>query len=160
MQTKSPFRFGLALLAAAIFVVTSARAEVLINDDIDFTGARIYIPCANGGNGEIAVFVGDLHVVITETIARNKVIRNYHFQPQGLIAVGLTTGEVYHATGETRRTDQFDPSTGVVTEVYVNNFRIIGPGPGNNFLVHDNMRFVFDGASVYVLHEHSTADCK
>jgi hypothetical protein len=42
----------------------------------------------------------------------------------------------------------------------VNNFRIIGPGPGNNFLVHDNMRFVFDGANVYVLHEHSTADCK
>ncbi len=50
--------------------------------------------------------------------------------------IGLTTGDKYQGTGVTQ--DHFNVGADglPVTFTFVNNFRIIGQGPGNNYLVH------------------------
>lgn len=57
-----------------------------------------------------------------------------HFQPQGISGTGLTTGDKYQATGVTQQ--EFNATAGL-TQKFINNFRMIGQGPGNNFLVHE-----------------------
>jgi hypothetical protein len=53
----------------------------------------------------------------------------------------LTTGDRYAATGETQ--DTFNAHAGV-EYTFVNNFKIIGQGPGNNFLVHETYHYTFN----------------
>jgi hypothetical protein len=44
---------------------------------------------------------------------------------------------------------------------FVNNFRIIGQGPGNNFLVHETMHITLNAAGfLTVFHDNITVDCK
>jgi hypothetical protein len=44
---------------------------------------------------------------------------------------------------------------------YVNNFRIIGQGPGNNFLVHETMHITLNAAGILtVSHDNINVDCK
>ena len=46
------------------------------------------------------------------------------------------------------------------TLTYVNNFRLIGPGPGNNLLVLEIAHITFDGDDVIVQHDNLSIDCK
>jgi len=122
-------------------------------------GLLAFIDCANGGAGELVVFTGTLHVVNHVTINGNKFVLKSHFQPQGLKGVGETTGDVYKATGVTQ--DITRSGTVGFTETGINNFKLIGPGPGNNLLIHDNFHVTVNGnGTVTVVHDHFTADCK
>ena len=89
------------------------------------------MPCANGGAGETVSLAGTLHEVFHVTIEANG---DAHFkiddQPQGIRGIGQTSGVKYQATGVTQTMSNTNPVT------FVNNFRIIGQGPGNNFLIH------------------------
>ena len=60
----------------------------------------------------------------------------FHFSPEGVSGTGLTTGDKYQATGVIQ--GQFNGKVGV-EEIFVNNFRIIGQGNGNNFLLHQTI---------------------
>ena len=51
----------------------------------------------------------------------------YHSQPQGLTGIGLTTGLKYQATGVTQ--EEINVNAAEVT-TFVNNFKLIGQGPG------------------------------
>jgi hypothetical protein len=81
---------------------------------------------------------GTLHVLIHQTISDAGHLQfKFHFQPQGVSGVGLTTGDTYRATGVTQQTQTVDLTDGAPQEfTYINNFRIIGPGRDNNYLVH------------------------
>jgi len=58
------------------------------------------------------------------------------FQPQGVGGVGETTGDRYRGTGATQH--QLNGKVGLEhTYTYVNNFRVIGEGSGNSYLVHE-----------------------
>lgn len=97
-----------------------------------------FIPCANGGAGEEVTLTGNLHVLFHVTISNSgNVTFKSHFQPQGITGAGAVTGAKYQGTGVTQ-----DVNTGHAvgrTFMVINNFRIIGQGPGNNFLVHQNI---------------------
>src|SRR5512135_867937 len=96
----------------------------------------VFVPCANGGAGEVVNLSGDLHDLFHITYdGQGGVHVKVQDNPQGISGVGLTTGDKYQGTGVTET--EFNVKVG---EEYtsVNNFRIIGQGPGNNFLVHDN----------------------
>ena len=44
---------------------------------------------------------------------------------------------------------------------FVNNFKIVGQGPGNNYLVHENFHVtVSTNGDVTALHDNLTIDCK
>lgn len=98
----------------------------------------VFIPCALGGAGESVTLSGDLHVLLhlTENSTGGFHVKT-HFQPQGVSGVGLTSGGIYRATGVTQDQLKVGANDLPVVFTYVNNFRIIGPGPGNNFLVHE-----------------------
>jgi hypothetical protein len=72
---------------------------------------------------------------------------------------GLTSGDVYRATGITR-----DEANGLEVPfeyTFVNNFRIIGPGKGNNLLIHELFHVTVNALEeVSVIFEHVSAECK
>jgi hypothetical protein len=146
-------------LAVSLIALIPARAAVVVNEKIDLTGFLVFVPCADGGAGELVEFEGNLHVLIAET-ADNKggFHVKMHFQPQGLSGVGLSTGDSYQATGVTQ--DHLNLKAGV-TYTYVNNFRMIGQGPGNNFLVHDTYHVTVNAnGELTVEHINSSVECK
>jgi len=119
------------------------------------------VPCANGGAGEPVALSGDLHILFTFTINGNNVSLKSHFQPQGVTGVGLTTGDKYQATGVTQ--DHFKASlqNGQFEMTFVNNFRIIGQGPGNNFLVHITTHLTGNANGVVTASvDNFSLDCK
>jgi hypothetical protein len=147
---------GLLLVALA----TPAQAAVEVNTSFD-TFLVVFVPCANGGAGEIVDLQGPLHVLISFTINGNKVSGDSHFQPQGISGVGESTGDTYHATGVTQ--DHFDGSfnNGQFNETFINNFRIIGQGPGNNFLIHENFHVTINAnGDLTSFHDNFSVDCK
>jgi hypothetical protein len=138
-----------------------ANAAKQVNDisDIDLT---VFVPCAAGGAGELVDLSGPLHTLVTFTINGNNVSGMAHFQPQGIVGSGETTGDKYQATGVTKDSS-FKGSfkNGQFTLTYVNNFRIIGSGAGNNFLVHEVAHITFNSnGTVTVFHDHLSIACK
>ena len=125
------------VLAVSAALAGPARAEVVINQTVD-VDIDVFVPCANGGAGELVSLSGPLHILTTFVLNGNQVSGKSHLQPQGISGVGLETGDKYQATGVTQ--DHFSGSltNGQFNQSFINNFKIIGEGPGNNFLVHEN----------------------
>jgi hypothetical protein len=144
----------------ALFAIQSNAAKQ-INEmsDINLT---VFVPCAAGGAGEIVDLTGPLHTLITLTINGNNVSGTAHFQPQGIVGIGETTGDKYQATGVTKDTSfKFSFQNGQAQQTFVNNFRIIGQGPGNNYLVHEVAHITFNArGTVAVFHDNLSIDCK
>jgi hypothetical protein len=83
------------------------------------------------------------------------------FQPQGISGTGETTGANYQATGVTKESFKNSLQNGQANITSVNNFRIIGQGPGNNFLVHETMHVSINAdGNVTVSHDNFSIDCK
>jgi hypothetical protein len=127
-------------IAAAVAAVPAAQPAVIVNESVPFA-LIAFVPCANDGAGEAVLVEGTLHVLITETVNDNHVSFKAHFQPQGATGTGLTTGDTYRATGLTQEHISIGPS---LTDTFINNFRIIGPGPDNNLLVHQTIHLTIN----------------
>jgi hypothetical protein len=150
----------LCAIGAIVAGVSVAQAAVTTNDTqtIPFV---VFIPCANGGAGEVVSGTIQLHTLITSTVNGNKVSGKTHFQPQGGSLVGETTGDAYRPTGVTQDTFNGSLQNGLFTQTFINNFRIIGQGPGNNFLVHESFHLTINANGVTtVTHDNVSEDCK
>ncbi len=152
------------LVSSAVLCILAfaapASAEVTTNEVIPLQ-QTVFVPCANNGAGENVELTGQLHVLITFTINKNNVSGKVHFQPMGATGVGQTTGDKYQATGVTQ--DQFSGSlvNGKYEETFVNNFKIIGQGNNNNFLVHENFHItILQDGTVTVTHDNFSAECR
>lgn len=153
-------RKALTCLAVLSSLIVPLNAAVEENDttDIDLT---VFIPCADSGNGEVVDLSGPLHTLISFTINGNTVSGKYHFQSQGISGIGETTGAKYHATGVTQESFKNSLQNGQANDTFVNNFRIIGQGPGNNFLVHETLHFTINANGIVtVSHDNFRVACK
>ena len=117
--------------------IPTARAAVLKENVTVPVELTVEVPCAAGGAGEVVALSGRLHMLVHVTIDGGGGLHiRSHTNPQGVSGTGLTTGTLYRATGATQerasigRTDTF---------TYVNNFRIIGAGRGNDYVLHQNL---------------------
>ena len=140
--------------AQSVPVTFSSNSKI----DINFS---VFIPCANGGAGETVILSGPLHVLTSFTISDNYIRGRDHFQPQGISGIGDITGAKYQATGITE--DEFKGSliNGQFQTTSVNNFRIIGQGPGNNFLVHSIFHVTINADGVLTSFVNSfSIECK
>jgi hypothetical protein len=119
----------------------------------------IFIPCASGGIGEEVLLTGNLHDVFHVTGDGNGGFHvKTHDSPQGISGVGLTTGMKYNATGVTQ--ENFAIKVGQ-HDTFVNNFRMVGQGPGNNFAVHDNFHITINANGVVTSsHDNFSIACK
>lgn len=133
---------------------------VITNDRIQFVEDN-FVPCANGGAGEVVRVTVKLHIVVRQTLdAAGGVHLASHFQDAGSNGVGLVTGDVYRRVGQTKESFKVSASGFPVVLDFVNIFDFIAPGPGNNFQVHDviHMTITRNGVTSDVL--KSTARCK
>jgi hypothetical protein len=136
---------------------TAAQAAVTTNEQVSLAFAG-FVPCANGGAGEILSGTIDVHNLITSTVNANHVSDQFQFQPHGSM-VGAITGDTYRVTGVTRGTSTENLQNGQYTLTYVNTFQLIGPGPGNNLLVHEIAHITRNGDDVIVQHDNLSIDC-
>jgi hypothetical protein len=150
----------LTIMLAVTMIVIPAHAAVQTNDTADIA-LSVFVPCAAGSAGEIVDLAGPLHTLISVTINGNNVSGIFHFQPQGIAGVGETTGQKYHATGITEESFKTAFKNGQANLTFVNNFRIIGQGAGNNFLVHETLHMTINAdGSLTVTHDNFSIDCK
>ncbi len=150
-----------ALDDSAVTPPSFARATT-VTDNVKFpVNIGVFIPCAAGGAGEVVFLSGNLHSLFHLTVNDNNFKIKIHNQPQGISGTGLTTGDKYQGTGVTQETFGGSLVNGQFSDTFVNNFRIIGQGTGNNFLVHQDFHITFNAngeltASV----DNFRAECK
>jgi len=149
----------MCLIALAVSIAPAdAAVQVIDKTNVNLT---VFVPCAAGGVGEVVDLSGPLLTLISFTINGNNVSGYFHFQPQGVSGTGETTGANYQATGVTQETFKNSLQNGQANLTFVNNFRIIGQGPGNNFLVHETMHVSVNAdGTVTVFHDNFSIDCK
>jgi hypothetical protein len=147
-------------IVGAMASVTAAQAEVVEND-VQTIPFDVFVSCANGGAGEVVSGTINLHTLITSTVNGNNFSIKLHFQPGGGSLVGSITGDAYRPTGVTQVTITGSLENNHFADTFVNNFRIIGPGPGNNLLVHETFHVtaLADG-TVTVFHDLVSVECR
>jgi hypothetical protein len=165
MNKAMPYLFALLVALAVLWQPRSASAQAITNTTnttlpISLT---VFVPCANAGAGEIVALSGDLHDLFHVTIsASGQVTVKFQDNPQGVSGVGQTTGDTYQGTGVTQQMITFDGVDGFPFEfTFINNFRIIGQGPGNNLLVHATEHVtVHANGEVTAVVTNLSVDCK
>jgi hypothetical protein len=158
MKNSAPI-LTMCLVALAVSIAP-AGAAVQVNDKTN-VNLTIFVPCAAGGAGEVVDLSGPLHTLVSATINGNNVSGYFHFQPQGISGTGETTGANYQATGVTEQSFKNSLQNGQANFTFVNNFRIIGQGSGNNYLVHETMHVSVNAdGTVTVSHDNFSIDCK
>jgi hypothetical protein len=146
--------------ALALSHAGSASGDVTSNTSIpiDITS---FVPCANGGSGELVALTGYLHVrfMVTFDGAGGQHLSE-SYNPQGVSGIGLTTGDKYQGVGITHPVTN-ETAAGAFVDTFEDIFRVIGQGPGNNFLFHENFHITLhpDG-TVTTFHDTFSISCK
>ncbi len=128
---------GLTALSAAKASTMTSSIRVPISA-VPVPIPPIPVPCANGGAGELVVLGGTIHLVFHTTVNNDRVQVIVHANPQGVTGTGQVTGDIYRGVGATQIVDISRSGLPRVFTV-ANTFNIIGPGPGNNLLIHDTL---------------------
>ncbi len=158
---REGFKLLLATLVVAGVATGVASAGVTQNDVNQTIPWSDFIPCANGGAGEDVSGTIDLHMLMTSTVNGNNVSGKYHFQPQGSNLVGSVSGDTYQATGVSQGTFKGSLQNGQFMATDVNNYRLIGHGPGNNLLIHEVSHITVNAnGDVTVTFDKPSVDCK
>jgi hypothetical protein len=145
----------LAVVASGLLAVPSASARA-VTEKIPFD----VVLAPEEGCGEAIHLSGTLLAMFsfTETPSGNVEV-GFHFNPQGITGVGLTSGATYHATGETLGTTTIK-ATGGISDTFVNNFKIIGEGSAPNYLQTDVIHLTVNAKGVVTATvEKSTIRC-
>ena len=111
--------------AAASTVTTHVRTPV---------SGLLFASCANGGAGEDVALSGTLHEVFHTTVDSTGGFHvRQQFNQQGVGGTGQTTGVKYRVTGGNVLELNMKAAS---EQTLVNNFRVIGAGPDNDFVFH------------------------
>lgn len=166
-RTASVLLASLALAACAesatapsdvtpAFAATTSTISV-----IDPLALTVFVPCALGGAGENVDLTGWLHVVIHTSVSNSGILHaKTHFQPQNLSGTGQVSGDGYRGVGVTQDNVSLHPGGFPVSFTFVNNFRMIGQGKGNNYQVHENAHVTVNAnGDVTVDHSNFRVTC-
>lgn len=125
------------LIAALLILVTPRRDNAEVIQRIDMPIATdVLSPCAAGGQDEIVAISGVVHLVFSVTTDSNGGLHiNTHSNNQGVSGIGLMTGDKYQATGSSGFSSNTTNGAGEFN--FVDNFGLIGQGPGNNFVIQE-----------------------
>jgi hypothetical protein len=146
-----------AVAAVALATANLAQAAVSSNGSVPLATSA-FVPCANGGAGEVVNLTGSLHILATLTLDS---AGGFHgtllFNPQDVSGVGSLSGAGYRGTGATLST--FSGKVGAVSTL-ANNFRIIGAGGAPNLQVHENVAVVVNAnGTVTTSVDHVSVTC-
>jgi hypothetical protein len=147
-------------LMGVVFTATAFAGATVVTTNVQIPYQdSVFVPCAMDGAGEWVDLSGTLHVLFHTTLNNNGGFHTKtHSQPQGVSGTGRTSGDKYQGTGVTQ--DNFNGNVGS-QYTFVNNFRVIGQGPGNNFLVHQLMHVTVNAnGEVTASVDNSSVECK
>ena len=115
-------------------VLAAAEAATHITQPFS---TSLWISCANEGQGEMVALSGSLDLVNHSSQDENGGEHlSMHVRPASMTGVGATSGLMYRGTGG-GLVSEFNAADGLpAVYTMINNFRIIGQGPGNNLLMH------------------------
>jgi hypothetical protein len=151
----------LVLLAVAAVAtaagVTSAQARIVTNETVSYAYSG-FVPCANGGAGELVNGTIDAHTVVTSTVNGNVASWHFHNQLRGSL-VGTVTGDTYRLNGVTGGGDHEVAKNGDYVLTYVSSYQLIGPGPGNNLRVKETAHLTVHDDVAVVEHDDFSIDC-
>jgi len=114
--------------------LSAAASSELLTLPFDNT---VWVSCANDGLGEDVALTGELEIRVHTTEDANGGVRvASHVRPSHVEGVGDVTGATYRGHGGTIITEHSYPDGLPESSHFVNNFRIIGQGRGNNLQIH------------------------
>ncbi len=116
---------------------------------------RVWNPCAE----EWIQLSGRLHTVFHVSYdALGGYHAQAHFQPQGVRGYGEESGIKYQGNGVTL--ESFNSKVGM-QETFVNSFRLIGRGKGNNLLIQQTFHVAVNAnGKVTALVDNSSIECR
>ncbi len=125
-----------------ITISSPGEASFTEIDFVELEDFGVFIPCALDGAGEVVFLQGSLMNVFhfTEDQAGGFNVRS-SANPQDVSGYGATSGDLYQGTGNGSSHDHFTISGVPYIGSFINNFRIIGQGSGNNLMIHENGQF-------------------
>jgi hypothetical protein len=146
--------------AALLLTGATAQAGSTVNTIVPIT-LDVFVPCADGGNGEMIHLEGPLKVLTSISVDKAGGLHyNEQYNPQGVTGVGLTTGAKYNATGKTSQDIVLGAGDSLV-EQFVNRFNMIGQGPGNNFKTAETLHLtVTPNGDVTAFLDHFSVTCQ
>lgn len=148
----------LAVTAGAVLAtVSGAQAAVVTNTTVSYSYAG-WVPCANGGTGELATGVIESHILATSTTNDRVDAWQFEFAPRGSL-IGRTTGDTYQLTGVARGSYVEGLESGRSTATYINRYHLVGPGSGNNLIVRETAHLTLDGDDVVVDRDEFVVEC-
>lgn len=141
----APFFPPLSLEVDGGITVSSPGQSSFTTIDVVEVDFPVFVPCAADGAGELVLLQGPLQFLfhVNEDPAGGFHLTS-EANPQGLSGYGQTTGDQYQGTGGTGGHFNSSFSGFPYTDSYVNNFRIIGQGTGNDLLIHENVHFTIN----------------
>ena len=151
-ETPTDVPSDLPVAEAAVGLTSSLKVPLALS---------VFVACAADGAGEVVSLEGTLHVLnhVTFTDAGTVVFKS-HNQPQRVSGVGLSTGDRYQGTGVSQDIEVNHDGGLPYTFTGINNFRIIGQGPGNNYTVHGLTHYTVNAnGEVTVMVESNRVDC-
>lgn len=175
MTMKTMQRLPLVLAAASLVACTESTTapEVMLPDapalalqnsassSIVAFKMGAWVSCANGGTGETVDLEGELRFVTqTTTDGHGGTLTKTHVQPWGVWGLGRASGARYKGVGMTQEM-QYEVPSGESRYSFVNNFRLIGKGPGNDLHIHSVTHMSTDENGLAVANvEVESTECK
>ena len=111
-----------------------AASSVATGNSVQPFFDTVFVPCANGGVGEVVVLTGLLHINYIRVLTDSTSLTRGTLNLLGASGVGQTTGATYRAVWSNPDMLSFHAQDGV-TSSFIKVYRIIGQGPGNNYTV-------------------------
>lgn len=140
------------LLAPAPSTPRAAAAQAVTVSFFTPYNSTVFVPCANGGAGEVVKSTGTVHRVVHNTLNANGFHITLHANPQNVTGTGLTTGDTYQTRGTFTAHQNLIPG---VTETIHETFKLVGPGPNNNLTMTTTSRLTINANGEVVLDSDS-----
>ncbi len=151
------------MLASGPAAVLPARAQGDSPTTITIIpiSVMVPVPCAAGGTGELVAFSGNMRILEHAHADQGGGFHfTFHTQLAGLKGVGLTTGDRYQYSEIFHEEQEYNGQDAYL-DTSIRSSRIIGQGPGNNFVLHVvfHIRVTPDGV-VTAFVDNTRAECK
>jgi hypothetical protein len=131
------------LFAFTAFLLTMVQSAAPARAQAATTTTNVTFPfnvvIPNPCTGEAIAFTGENHFVIHTTATPSGTFETtIHSNLQNVSGVGTVTGAIYRAVISNKQTTVLTAAAGQVNTL-IGNFHIIGPGAGNNFILHNTV---------------------
>jgi len=147
---------------AAVFAATAGGAGQGADRGSFPFDSVVFVPCANGGAGEDVELLGSLNFVFHSTFDQ---AGGMHLQLrsnlQGVSGIGTTTGAKYRGSDSELMEFNVSSDDAPFEGTSVTSMRIVGQGPGNNFVLHESAHFTINAnGTITAQFDHFSVDCK